>query len=52
MYVAYSRGPPPKKDMMLVYTEVNTVSKNKTRCNEVKMQNFKRMELESSQERN
>lgn len=52
MYVPYFRGPPPKKAMMLVSTEVNTVSKNKTRCYEAKMQSFKHMELESSQERN
>lgn len=52
LYVPYFRGPPPKKAMMLVYTEANTVSKNKTRCYEARMQNLKHMELESSQERN
>lgn len=52
LYVPYFRGPPPKKAMMLVSTEVNTVSKNKTRCYEARMQNLKHMELESSQERN
>lgn len=49
LYVPYFRGTPAKKEMMLVYAEVNTVSKNKTRCYKVKTQNFKHMELEIGQ---
>lgn len=33
-----------KKETMWEYTEVNTVSKNKTRCYKVKLQDFKHIE--------
>lgn len=49
LYVPCFRGTPAKKEMMLVYREINTVSKNKIRCYKAKMKNFKHMELELSQ---